>query len=144
MKYESCSSRRKGIFHGGLWRKSHSVSVSLFDYKNLSLSLVQIHSQIIPGDGSPIHDCRWSRRQDEITRCFGFLIKETLHTAAFSILQNLKFPNRTSLIKILFSSDSKPPVLRPKHSPIHRVTGDISPGVERPGSDADHSLPSSA
>jgi hypothetical protein len=43
----------------------------------------------------------------------------------------------------LFSTHSRP-ALGPTQPPIEWIPGAISPGVKRPGSEADHSSPSSA
>jgi hypothetical protein len=47
-------------------------------------------------------------------------------------------------IKNFFFSTSPRPSLGPTQPPIQRVTGAFTPGVDRPGLEADHSPPTSA
>jgi hypothetical protein len=53
------------------------------------------------------------------------------------------FDSRRGLGIFLFSTASRP-ALGPTQPPIHWVPGALSPGIKRPGREADHSPPSSA
>jgi hypothetical protein len=52
--------------------------------------------------------------------------------------------SNTVMVKNISFSMSSRPALGPTHHPIQCVSGTLSPGVKRPGCEADHSPPTNA